>query len=1056
MTPVTVCRACGVEPLENARFCHECGAPIGAADTRAEYKQVTVLFADVAHSMDIAAAVGPERLREIMAELVTRASVVVQRYAGRVDKFTGDGVMALFGAPAALEDHALRACLAALDIQDEVARLAADISRTDGVELRLRIGLNSGEVITGGIGPTALGYTAVGEQVGMAQRMESIAPVGGVMVSDTTARLVDGVVLLGAPQRVQVKGMGTVSARELRSATAQHQRTDSAESTLVGRGWEVAAVSTMLDRAIHGRGSVVGVTGPVGIGKSRLVREAIGLARSRGVTVVHTYCESHAADVPFRVMTRLLRAVGQASGLDDEAARARVRDRVPDAQLPDLLLLDDLLGIAAPGAELPRIDPDARRRRLTGLINASQLARTEPVVFVLEDVHWIDEASESMLADFLTVMLQTPSLVLFTYRPEYRGALQLVPGAQTIALAPLTDADVSTLVAELLGQDPSVATIGRVISERAAGNPLFAEEMTRELAERGVLTGERGSYQCRTDVAEIRVPATVQAAIGARIDRLSPAAKQTLSAAAVVGSRFSSDLLIGLGIEPCIDELLDADLIDQVRFTTRAEYAFRHPLVRTVAYEAQLRADRAQLHRRLAQALENAEADPGDHHAALIAEHFEAAGDLAAAYRWHMRAGKWALNRDIAAARLSWERATRISDALPADTPDRSVKRIAPRTMLCGYAWRVHVNISDAHFAELRELCLAAADKTSLAIATAGLVMDRIYQARIHEGSRLASEAMGLIESIGNPTLTVGLSLTAIVAKAEQAQWLDVLHWSQLVIELADGDPTKGNFMIGSPLALALTTRAIARYCLGRPGWRDDVHQAVQTAGATDPVAYATVVAFVHNPGIAFGVLSPDEAAIREIEQAVQIAQQAGDDLALSSAQISLGIALLERGTEPGRGRGYGYLADTGDTLMRRGYSLGDLPIVEAYLARERGRRGDRDDALPMLRTAVDTLYRQGQLLSWGLPATHALVETLLDRGTEADWSEAQAAIERVADEPPDGPQPLRDIWLLRMRAALAGARGAGGDYQRLRESYRDMARTLDFGGHLAWADAMR
>lgn len=728
MTPVTVCRACGVEPLENARFCHECGAPVGAADTRAEYKQVTVLFADVAHSMDIAAAVGPERLREIMAELVTRASTVVQRYAGRVDKFTGDGVMAVFGAPAALEDHALRACLAALDIQDEVARLAADISRTDGVELRLRIGLNSGEVITGGIGPTVLGYTAVGEQVGMAQRMESIAPVGGVMVSDTTARLVRGCgAARGAPAGAgqgDGHGLGAGAAQRDRPTPKNRYRRVDTGGARVGSGRRVDHAGSRHPRTwFGGRGDR-----PVGIGKSRLVREAIGLAKSRGVTVVHTYCESHAADVPFRVMMRLLRAVGQASGLDDEAARARVRDRVPDAQLADLLLLDDLLGIAAPGAELPRIDPDARRRWLTGLINASQLARTEPVVFVLEDVHWIDEASESMLADFLTVMLQTPSLVLFTYRPEYRGALQLVPGAQTIALAPLTDADVSTLVAELLGQDPSVATIGRVISERAAGNPLFAEEMTRELAERGVLTGERGSYQCRTDVAEIRVPATVQAAIGARIDRLSPAAKQTLSAAAVVGSRVSSDLLIGLGIEPCIDELLDADLIDQVRFTTRAEYAFLHPVVRTVAYEAKLRADRAQLHRRLAQALENTEADPGDHHAALIAEHFEAAGDLVAAYRWHMRAGKWALNRDIAAARLSWERATRISDALPADTPDRSVKRIAPRTMLCGYAWRVHVNISDAHFAELRELCLAAGDKTSLAIATAGLVMDRIYR----------------------------------------------------------------------------------------------------------------------------------------------------------------------------------------------------------------------------------------------------------------------------------------------------------------------------------------
>src|SRR6201996_2343995 len=183
MTAVTACRTCGTEPLENARFCHGCGSPVQDGDTRAEYKQVTVLFADVVHSMDIAAAVGTERLREIMTELVNRASAVVRRYGGTIDKFTGDGIMAVFGAPVALEDHAIRACLAALGIQEETTRLAAEVKDRDCIELRLRVGLNSGQVIVGEIGSAALGYTAIGEQVGMAQRMESAAPAGGVMLS---------------------------------------------------------------------------------------------------------------------------------------------------------------------------------------------------------------------------------------------------------------------------------------------------------------------------------------------------------------------------------------------------------------------------------------------------------------------------------------------------------------------------------------------------------------------------------------------------------------------------------------------------------------------------------------------------------------------------------------------------------------------------------------------------------------------------------------------------------------------------------------------------------
>ena len=240
---------------------------------------------------------------------------------------------------------------------------------------------------------------------------------------------------------------------------------------------------------------------------------------------------------------------------------------MPDADPQDLLLLDDLLGIADPDVPLPQIDPDARRRRLTALVNATTLARTDPALFIVEDVHWIDAVSESMLADFLTVIPRTPSMVLITSRPEYEGALTRVPGAQTIALGPLGDSDTAALLGELLGSDPSVGELAAIIAERAAGNPFFAEEMVRELAQRGVLAGERGGYLCRVDVADVAVPATVQAAIEARIDRLSAPAKQTLNAASVIGARFGAELLVALGVDAVFDELLGAELIDQVRFT---------------------------------------------------------------------------------------------------------------------------------------------------------------------------------------------------------------------------------------------------------------------------------------------------------------------------------------------------------------------------------------------------------------------------------------------------------------------------------------------------------
>jgi class 3 adenylate cyclase len=1050
------CAACGTELPPNSKFCNECGTAVSAGTEHAEYKQVTVLFADMVHSMDIAASVGVERLREIMAELVNRASAVVQHFGGTVDKFTGDGIMAVFGAPVALEDHALRACLAALGSQEETARLAGEVKDRDGIDLRLRVGLNSGQVIAGEIGSRSLGYTAVGEQVGMAQRMESVAPPGAVMLSESTARLVEGAATLGEVERVRIKGTDQpVCAQRLLGVLERRHAVGRAESNLVGRRWEIAAIESLLDRAVDGQGTVVGVVGPPGIGKSRLVREVAGIARRRGVEVFTTYCESHTSQVSFHAVAQLLRAATGVDGLDGQSARDRVRNRVPDADPEDVLLLDDLLGIADPNAALPAIDPDARRRRLTAFVNAASLAREAPAVYVVEDAHWIDEVSESMIADFLMVIPQTPSLVLITYRPGYRRALARVGAAQTIALAPLSDSEIAALVADLLGPDSSVRALGQMIADKATGNPFFAEEIVRELADRGVLQGKSGAYISTAEGAEVGVPATLQATIAARIDRLDPKAKRTLSAAAVVGSRFSQGLLETLGIDPALEDLVAAEVIDQVSFTRQPEYAFHHPLIRTVAYESQLKSDRAELHRRLAGAIESRDPASVEDNAALIAEHLEAAGDLHASYSWHMRAATWATNRDITAARLSWERTQRIADALPADDPNRLAMRIAPRTMLCGTAWRVHLGVASDRFDELRELCTAAGDKASLAIAMAGLVTDRAHQDRMREASQLASEAWALIESLGDPTFTVGLSFPVIYAKAECGEYCDALRWSQRAIDLADDDPSKGNFLFGSPLALAITMRGVARYCLGRPGWRDDLRQSLAMARSADPMTYAMDVTWVYWPGIASGALAADDRAMRKIEAALQGAERCGDDLAVAYVRGTLGVALVHRQTAAERDHGQKLLAEVSEVFVRRSHNLCDVPIVEVYSARERARSGDRDNAIPLMRVAVDHLFREGRMLGWGVPATGVLVETLLDRGTDADVAEAEAAIERLALAPADDGFVVRDIWLLRLRVLLAQAHGDAEVYNQLRDRYRDMAKTLGFKGHIAWAEAM-
>jgi len=1051
-----VCRSCGATPHEGARFCDACGSPLAASADAAEYKQVTVLFADVVRSMAIAAALDMERLREVMTDLLERSAAVLRRYGGTVE-YTGDGVMALFGAPIALEDHAFRACLAALAIQEEANRLAAEVARRDGVDLRVRVGLNSGRVIAGAIGSGSLGYAVIGEQVGLAQRMESAAPPGGVMLSESTARLVEHKVILAEPERVDIKGADTpVPARRLMAISPRDGLVGRAEASLVGRRWEMAAIDALVDRTIGGRGGVVNGVGAPGIGKSRVAREAAALAAGRGVEVVWAFCESHASDIPFHAVRRLLRALSGIEDLDGDAARARVRERVPDADPQDLLLLDDLLGIADPEVALPRIDPDARRRRLTALINAASLARTAPALFIIEDAHWIDAVSESMLADFLSVIPRTPSMVLITSRPEYEGALTRLPGTQTIALGPLGDSDTAALLGELLGSDPSVGDLAAIIADRAAGNPFFAEEMVRELVQRGVLGGERGDYVCRTKAAEVSVPATVQAAIEARIDRLSTAAKRTVHAASVIGARCGPQLLAALGIDPVLDELLSAELIDQVRFTPSPEYAFRHPLIRAVAYESQLKSDRAQWHRRLAAAIQEYAPGSVEDNAALIAEHLEAAGELPAAYGWHIRAGAWSANRDIGAARLSWERARRIADALPADDPAQLSMRIAPRTMLCvtdglGSA----IEESRGRFAELRELCSAAGDKVSLAIAMTGPAAEALYAGRSREATRLVSEQMALLESIGDLTPTMGLTFGAFCAWFDGGEFGEIFRWSQTVIDLAGGDPTKGaGFGVGSPLAVALAFRGSARWWMGRPGWKQDLHEALAMARHSTPETLASVVAWTYGFAIQYGVLRADDSAVRAIEEAVQTAAGSSNVVALGLAEYTLGVALLSRDAAADRHRGLELMMQARDIWLRE-RAIFMVPVADLFVARERAGRGDRDAAIAVIRQAVDELHQAGRL-GYGVWGTGVLVETLLERGAEGDLAEAQEAIDRLANLSADERWAMLGITLLRLRALLARTRGDDVAHRDLASRYRAMAESLGFEGHIAMAEAMK
>jgi hypothetical protein len=472
-----------------------------------------------------------------------------------------------------------------------------------------------------------------------------------------------------------------------------------------------------------------------------------------------------------------------------------------------------------------------------------------------------------------------------------------------------------------------------------------------------------------------------------------------------------------------------------------------------VAYESQLKSDRAELHRRLAAAIESGSPEAPDENAALIAEHLEAAGDLRAAYAWHMRAGAWSTHRDIAAARVSWERARQIADALPAHDADRIAMRIAPRTMLCGAGWRVDAHIA-GHFEELRELCALAGDKASLALGTTGMVMDHMMHARVREASRLASEQIALLESIGDPALTIGAGLMAILMKYRTGQIADVLRWSQTVIDRADGDPTKGHLVVGSPLALALVWRGTARFWLGLNGWRQDLDDATAMARNSDLATETLVVFWKHGWTIPNGVLFADDTAVRELDDALQVAERSGDDTVLGLARYVLGIALLNRDAAADHQRGLELLAQVRDMCRHGRFYRSELPGLELADALERARSGDPDGAIPVIRKVLNELFEAGQLV-YGAAGAALLVEMLLGRGTEDDIAEAQSAIDRAARLPADEGLVLRDITLLRPRALLARARGDEDAYRDLVNRYRAMAESLGFEGHIAMAEAM-
>jgi adenylate cyclase len=617
-------------------------------------------------------------------------------------------------------------------------------------------------------------------------------------------------------------------------------------------------------------------------------------------------------------------------------------------------------------------------------------------------VHWIDDASESMLADLVDGIQHSSSVLMVTHRPEYTGVLARISDARVCELAALDDSATSAIVAELLGDDPSVAGAAAKISEQSAGNPFYAQELVRELAERRVIVGGRGAYRLEHELDEVSVPPTLQATIGARIDRLTPQAKRTLNAAAVISSRFDTELLNSVLGAADVDgsdalaELVHGELIDQVLFIPRAEYAFRHPLVRAVAYESQLRQHRATLHRRLAELIENRNPGAEEQNSALIASHFEAANDLRDAFGWHMRAGAWLANRDIGAARSSWERARSMADRMSATEPDRELLRVVPRALLCGSTWRAGGSVADTGFDELRRLCTRPSSRAPLVIGMAGLISQLSVHLELHEAAALCDEYLRLLDEIDEPALTVGLLYPVIHLRYETGALTDVAKLAQRVVDLADGDPTAGDFLTGSPLAFALAMRACARAGLGQAGWQEDFRVAAELAHEVDPTTYISIVMFKYVFGVLTGAVHVDAEALAATADALDTAQRCSEDFALHTAELVRGVVLLHApdGDHPtgaallDRARS----AAVADRFMASAALVADIQTARIALAAER-----LDEAITLSRSVLERQEASGAQLYRGV-ASVQLVEALLARGGEHDQADARREAHRTAE----------------------------------------------------------
>src|SRR5262245_28629863 len=599
------CERCRFANPAGFGFCGNCGAPLGeqAAAARApaaytpkhlaekilttrsalegERKQVTVLFADVKGSMNLSESIEAEDWHRIMERFFKILTDGVHRFEGTVNQYMGDGIMALFGAPIAHEDHAQRACYAALSLRDDLRRYANELRVEKGISFSVRMGLNSGEVVVGKIGDDLrMDYTALGHTASLAARMEQIAAPDRAYLTEYTAKLIEGMFTLQDLGRMMVKGVKEpVGVYELGGIGRLRTRLDVSRargfSKFVGRQSEMAALEAAFERAIAGNAQVVGVVAEPGIGKSRLCYEFAERCRAWEIPVYEGHGVAHGKTVPLLPVLEFQRAYFGITEQDTaRASRDKIAGRMLLLDVPlaeGLPVMFDFLGVPDPERPAPPLAPEARQRQLFDVIRRLGRARSarEPAVFLFEDLHWFDRASEEFIENLVEISPGNRTLLLLNFRPEFHARWMQKSYYQQLPLLPLGPDAIRELFIDLFGTDPLLSRLRELIQERTGGNPFFIEEIVQSLIETGVVEGIRGAYRLVTPTAEVGLPATVQSVLAARIDRLPEREKLLLQTASAIGKKFSEPILRRVA------ELGDGDLPAALHALTSAEFLYQ-------------------------------------------------------------------------------------------------------------------------------------------------------------------------------------------------------------------------------------------------------------------------------------------------------------------------------------------------------------------------------------------------------------------------------------------------------------------------------------------------